>query len=1495
MNNKNNLQKLILFKHLDKAIFLIKNYSELKEFLSLFKDNDFTKVCYIYRKKIHTIIYDEEENILIEFKEYKLANYFYLTLLIEENRDIVNYSYDFSLIQIINNENVKENNMLRKLINSIIILVLLDNYVNANDIDDQQKKEIEVIRTYNIHIKKNANKILEEFKIRSNIEYDLEPIYIEIIKSFFYNKKIEDYDYTYIIIKQLDLENIFLTDNINDKLIQFFKSDETYINNSMISKIADLNNKTINAYFILIKYILKKTFYIYEIPFLSKTRKIILDSINKNTNELLNICFNDNTYNERKNYIIKTIIDSNYYYNKYWKRIEDNLNIVLNYYKNYYFESKKKDIITIEEIINNKNGNYEEYINIKDLKEIKEMNNEYDIINYLYINDSAYKNQPKTEEIFKEYIRNWNTLKKSLKEKKIKKVRLEKKQLLFKYLNEKDNKKTLIEILGQDAYDYFITNYSLKKEKKDNDNNNNMNNDNMDNDNIDNDKIHIDISKLKEIVKYYNNYLFESKKDDIDLIETTLNNNKGLKNIYEKYKNEYKNDYENAKKYNDRFEIIDYLYNINNKDDINKKTEKQIKNCCEKWEDIEKMINGKKIRKMIKDIKYKIFEYFEHSDKNVILKIFSEEIYEFLKNESLNSKINNIKNDLKEILQYYQFFYPLTKKDDINLINQFINDNNGDIEQYDKYLKDLDEARKMNLKAPFIDILLKNDEEEITEEKIEKEKTNWIFLENMIKEGKFKNTKINRKKFLFDIFQNKNNKERLLLIFNKEIYDNFIINNNLKVLDKDNNNDNNKNNENKSFKKEIKENNKNLITITKTKTYHSENISKDKELIRVKDEEIQNTPNIQNHISNKKTKTQTISQQKKENVLTEKFSYASIPDSLSLEDLENKILVENMLIKSEIKFHINKKEKEIDKDKDNNSPFIIYDEINFGQYKIKSLEKFEELKNKPNKELEKDKNLYTKFKKFIEFLDEINLRLQNEFELEYNLTIKLEIELYNSNYKDDKDNLYCKYIFYLPDSNDEISFKEDNILTYKTFSSSQGFEYLISEINNENYKNIKYIDNKKKNVSEDNYNKSTSINNNISVNPQSDKKEEDDTIFQFNKIEQEGNYLNIKIIEFEKIIGTHKNCKLNSTCEFIKQLKSGFFLSGGTDQSLKIYTKEFVEFDLNHRLSDINNGIRDWVYSICERSNPEENEKKDPKIEFIACSNKEMVLVIYDLEKETSQIQKYELPNISCVNCIEMKPYHYVMVGLDGGIYFPGIFKNDNNGEIVHSYITQKTLRGGIRIKDNLVALTSNKVMLHGEDLLIFYNSEKRNKANIISHSIPGYSFTLNTNGLALMPKEKVEDKKQILICACTKYLPDQKNGILLVNPQIEEQTDIKDPFYDTEEFEVNCICPLIKVLEEYNNKETNFFLAGGFDNEKYEGKIKLYKVIFSDQTYKTRIEYLQDIEFEKNDKFEGFEGPISCITQSSYYGNILVSCYDGNVYLLSNPDLSFYENNNNL
>ena len=56
----------------------------------------------------------------------------------------------------------------------------------------------------------------------------------------------------------------------------------------------------------------------------------------------------------------------------------------------------------------------------------------------------------------------------------------------------------------------------------------------------------------------------------------------------------------------------------------------------------------------------------------------------------------------------------------------------------------------------------------------------------------------------------------------------------------------------------------------------------------------------------------------------------------------------------------------------------------------------------------------------------------------------------------------------------------------------------------------------------------------------------------------------------------------------------------------------------------------------------------------------------------------------------------------------------------------------------------------------------------------------------------------------------------------------------------------------------------------------------------------MQDVDIcddysENCDKFDGFCGAVSSIIQARENGDILASCYDGKIYIFSEPNLALY------
>jgi hypothetical protein len=105
-----------------------------------------------------------------------------------------------------------------------------------------------------------------------------------------------------------------------------------------------------------------------------------------------------------------------------------------------------------------------------------------------------------------------------------------------------------------------------------------------------------DYNKLKEILTYYKNFCFESKKEEIAILTNLLENNWG------KYKN-YLNEYDKAQKMNERYTIIKYLFeNSNNKENkIKKRTEELLKNEANNWLKIEDLIKSEKFKEINQD------------------------------------------------------------------------------------------------------------------------------------------------------------------------------------------------------------------------------------------------------------------------------------------------------------------------------------------------------------------------------------------------------------------------------------------------------------------------------------------------------------------------------------------------------------------------------------------------------------------------------------------------------------------------------------------------------------------------------------------------------------------------------------------------------------------------------------------------------------------------------------------------------------------------------
>ena len=298
---------------------IISKYSEI-DYLS--KIENFKKYEYFYLNKIniHKILYETENIVSIHSntEEDNFTKLFYLALLIKEHEIYTNYIYPVEYIKNVNNfrKKIEKENALKNFILSMIIMELINNYNNSDEYyDESYEGELHEIYEENKQIKNGTN-LLKKYNYDFNltneeIQYNnIEVIYAKIIISLFKEEKLEDNEFSEKIFNELNLKEIDITEKIYRELLIIFNNNEKYIQKYVITEIEDLKDeKKINFYYNLFKFVIKNSFYIYNIPFLLKTRNALLKIIKNDS-----INFAELYKNEKIQFVVKAFCDSNYFY-----------------------------------------------------------------------------------------------------------------------------------------------------------------------------------------------------------------------------------------------------------------------------------------------------------------------------------------------------------------------------------------------------------------------------------------------------------------------------------------------------------------------------------------------------------------------------------------------------------------------------------------------------------------------------------------------------------------------------------------------------------------------------------------------------------------------------------------------------------------------------------------------------------------------------------------------------------------------------------------------------------------------------------------------------------------------------------------------------------------------------------------------------------------------------------------------------------------------------
>ena len=259
----------------------------LSEILSILSSNNIDKnflsqFLYFNKNNIHNILFDNEERIDLtnNVEKYSLSYLFYLSLLIRDNPDLVFYLYSIEYISKIHNMYRNNNKVYEKIIIAKIILELIENYKNRDDFqyENRNREALQEIEYANRQIIRNNINIFREIDLNLSLEEieikKVDELYSDIINSLIKSNKIQIYEFSYNILKQLGLETINITLTIFNKIDYQLNSKEEYINENIIEKVEDLYDaKKINFYYFLLEYILKDSNYIYQIKFLNEKEK----------------------------------------------------------------------------------------------------------------------------------------------------------------------------------------------------------------------------------------------------------------------------------------------------------------------------------------------------------------------------------------------------------------------------------------------------------------------------------------------------------------------------------------------------------------------------------------------------------------------------------------------------------------------------------------------------------------------------------------------------------------------------------------------------------------------------------------------------------------------------------------------------------------------------------------------------------------------------------------------------------------------------------------------------------------------------------------------------------------------------------------------------------------------------------------------------------------------------------------------------------------------
>lgn len=293
----------------DPSFNLFNNIEEIKAIYKIYPEMS-KQIFFFNKKRIEDILYEEEiifQFEMIDFQQNKkfcISELFYLDLLVTNNLEMINYSYEVKYIFEINNIFFKKGN-LKSFQNILISKMLLDIIKNHESDESFEPNDSldEIIEEKKKLIEDELKKIeiLDELKYTYDdiFEKKIDEIYMDIIVHFIKNNKFDENNLK--ILKELDIENIYITKRMYKGISKCFEEFNKNGYPYRIDNEDSLTKENIYFYYAIIKYIFKNQFYIYDIPIFKEN---YLRMIKLLTKEMSNN--NDKSKSDENTYLFDT-------------------------------------------------------------------------------------------------------------------------------------------------------------------------------------------------------------------------------------------------------------------------------------------------------------------------------------------------------------------------------------------------------------------------------------------------------------------------------------------------------------------------------------------------------------------------------------------------------------------------------------------------------------------------------------------------------------------------------------------------------------------------------------------------------------------------------------------------------------------------------------------------------------------------------------------------------------------------------------------------------------------------------------------------------------------------------------------------------------------------------------------------------------------------------------------------------------------------------------